>query len=393
MLNPKTNERELAYIVKIADTQDLEGYDRVHLVTVLGWRCVASKDILKDSLGIYFEIDSVLPESDERFSFMAKRKFRVKTQKMCGATSQGLVLPLSSFPEFKDYKEGDFVTDKLGITLYEDQCDRQSQSKPKVSAFQKAMDRHKKLFKNPVVKFLMRFGTVRWLFAKIFVHKKDKITWPAWLPKTNSERVQNVPSLFKDKETKWIATEKVDGMSTSFILDEKNHYMVASHNVIVFSDHVKNSEKIAYGSKYVDKNVWVEMSDKYDIRTKLVELKKKYKLKSVAIQGETYGSKIQKRDYSLKNGEHHLAVFHIWMDGKRLEIKRMLEICKDIELTAVHVFDWSLTAPDTVESLIETIDSCKSYIDGGMIEGFVMYSQDGQLNYKCVSPNFLLKYH
>ena len=27
------------------------------------------------------------------------------------------------------------------------------------------------------------------------------------------------------------------------------------------------------------------------------------------------------------------------------------------------------------------------------IEGFVFYSQDGQQNFKCVSPKFLLKYH
>lgn len=26
-------------------------------------------------------------------------------------------------------------------------------------------------------------------------------------------------------------------------------------------------------------------------------------------------------------------------------------------------------------------------------EGFVLYSQDGQTSYKCVSPSFLLKYH
>lgn len=393
MLNPKTEQRELAYIVKISDTRELPGYTNVHYIKVLGWWCVASKDIVKDSLGIYFEIDSVLPESDERFAFMAKRNYRVKTQKMCKVVSQGLVLSLSDFPELKDCKEGDFVTEKLGVTLYEDQCDKQDSPKQKVSAFQKAMDRHKKFFGNPVVKFLMRFSAARWLFAKIFVHKKDKISWPVWLPKTNSERVQNVPVLFKDHDTKWIATEKVDGMSTSFILDEKNTYMVASHNVIVFSDKVKNSEKVTDGSKYVDKNVWVEMSDKYDIRAKLVELKKKYKLTSVAIQGETYGNKIQKREYGLKNNCHDLAVFHIWFNGQRLSIKRMLEICKEISLPTVHVFDWMLSIPDTVEDLIKTVDSCKSSIDGGMIEGFVLYSQDGQLNYKCVSPSFLLKYH
>ena len=41
----------------------------------------------------------------------------------------------------------------------------------------------------------------------------------------------------------------------------------------------------------------------------------------------------------------------------------------------------------------EDVDNSKSNIDGGDIEGFVFYSQDGQQNFKCVSPNFLLKYH
>ena len=47
----------------------------------------------------------------------------------------------------------------------------------------------------------------------------------------------------------------------------------------------------------------------------------------------------------------------------------------------------------TVEDLIAVVDSNKSVIDHGMIEGFVLYSQDGQTSYKCVSPSFLLKYH
>ena len=57
------------------------------------------------------------------------------------------------------------------------------------------------------------------------------------------------------------------------------------------------------------------------------------------------------------------------------------------------VVDWNSTLPDTVEDLIAVVDSNKSVIDHGMIEGFVLYSQDGQTSYKCVSPSFLLKYH
>lgn len=49
MLNPKTNQRELAYITTVTDAKTLAGYDRVHYVHVLGWWCVASKDIQVES--------------------------------------------------------------------------------------------------------------------------------------------------------------------------------------------------------------------------------------------------------------------------------------------------------------------------------------------------------
>lgn len=57
------------------------------------------------------------------------------------------------------------------------------------------------------------------------------------------------------------------------------------------------------------------------------------------------------------------------------------------------VVHWCYTLPDTVEDLIAEMDSKQSSIDRGIIEGFVLYSQDGQISYKCVSPSFLLKYH
>lgn len=392
MLNPKTNERELAYIVHVTEAKELPGYDHVHYVKILGWWCVASKELKAGDLGIYFEIDSILPRDDARFSFMEKRNYRVKTMKMCKVVSQGLVLPLTSFPELHKAKEGDFVTKKLRVMQWEDRSPAEM-PRPKSDAWTKAQDRHKRFFKNPVVKFFMRFVAFRWIAKKIFCKKKDRIKWPEWLPKTNSERVQNVPDLFSHPEVKWVASEKVDGMSSSFILDEKDAYMVASHNVIVFSDKVKGSENIADGNAYIASNVWLEMSEKYDVKTKLHQLKKKYRLKTVAIQGETYGDKIQRRAYGLRTNAHDLAVFHIWFDGHRLDMKRTVEICDEIELPHVHIFDWEMHMPVTVEELIAKVDSCKSAIDGGMIEGFVLYSQDGMMNFKCVSPSFLLKYH
>lgn len=388
MLNPKTNERELAYIVKVSEAKELPGYDSVHLCKVLGWQCVASKDVKEGDLAVYFEIDSKLPKDDPRFAFMEKRKFVVKTIKICKVVSQGLVLPLADFPELKDYKEGDFVTDKLHIEKYDPEPVQENQPKQKVSDFQRAMSRHKKFFKNPVIKYLMKYKPVRWILSKLFVHKKDKAKckWPEWLPKTGSERIQNILGLF-GSDVPFIITEKVDGASTSFVLDEKDNYLVCSHNV------VKNPEEGSDGGNFYKNNIWAESGARYKMGEVLKSIKAANGLKTVAIQGETYGDKVQKRNYSLKNNNHDFVVFHIWFNGKRLPIKEMIKICEDHDLPHVHVYDYEYKIPNSVEEIIEYADSCKSAIDGGDIEGFVFYSQDGKTNFKCVSPNFLLKYH
>lgn len=384
------NKRELAYVVKVSEVRNLEGYDKVHYIRVNAWWCVAPKDINVGDLVVYFEIDSKLPAEDARFAFMEKRKYIVKTQKMCKAVSQGLALSLSEFPELKDCKEGDFVTDKLHVEKYDPDASREnkcSKQELKVSDFQRAMNRHQKFFKNPIVKYLMKYKTARWVFAKLFVLKKDKdkSKWPDWLPKTGSERIQNLPHLFGSKD-KYIITEKVDGASTSFILNEKDKYMVGSHNVI------KNPENGSDGGNYYKCNVWAESGSTYNMEFVLRDIKKSRKLKTVAIQGETYGDGIQKRTYSLKN-KHDFVVFHIWFDGVRLSIKDMIDVCDKYNLPHVHVYNYNYEIPDSVEKVIEDVDSSKSNIDGGDIEGFVFYSKDGQQNFKCVSPNFLLRYH
>ena len=386
MLNNK-GERELAYIVKVLETKELPNYTNVHYTRILEWWCVAPKDIKLDDLVVYFEVDSLLPKDDNRFSFLASKKFRIKPTKICGTVSQGLVLPLSEFPELKGCKEGDFVTDKLHVEKYDPDAINEGAVKSKVSDFQRTLDRHPKFFKNPIVKYLMKYKPVRFVLARLFVLQKDKdkSKWPEWLPKTGSERIQNMPHLFGCKD-KYIITEKVDGASTSFILNEKDKYIVGSHNVI------KNPDKDSDGGNFYKTNVWAESGANYNIESVLRSLKKDLKLKTVAIQGETYGDGIQKRNYSLKN-KHGFVVFHIWFDGVRLPIKDMIAICDKYNLPHVHIYNYEYSIPDTVDQIIEDVDNSKSNIDGGDIEGFVFYSQDGQQNFKCVSPNFLLKYH
>lgn len=60
-------------------------------------------------MAVYIEIDSKCPETDERFAFLANKKFKVKTMKLgkFKVISQGLALPLSLFPELQGGNMGD----------------------------------------------------------------------------------------------------------------------------------------------------------------------------------------------------------------------------------------------------------------------------------------------
>ena len=101
--------RHLASIQKVWDVQPIDGAERIELVKVCGWQCVANKGQFKPGdLGVYFEIDSFLPVRPE-FEFLKKscykktdimgEGFKLRTQKFMGQISQGLILPLDSFGE------------------------------------------------------------------------------------------------------------------------------------------------------------------------------------------------------------------------------------------------------------------------------------------------------
>ncbi|MDR1087685.1 MAG: RNA ligase (ATP) [Coriobacteriales bacterium] len=117
--------RALATIQEVRDVRPIENSDFLELAQVMGWHCVVNKG--QFSIGqeaVYFEVDSFLP-IDERYEFLRKtsyRKnddngegFRIKTIRLRGELSQGLLLPLSDFPELAGARVGDDVTEQLGV--------------------------------------------------------------------------------------------------------------------------------------------------------------------------------------------------------------------------------------------------------------------------------------
>jgi len=117
--------RALVTIQKVKSISAIPDSDFLELAHIMGWQCVVKKNEFKEGdLGVYFEVDSFLP-LDERYEFLRASSyrdnvdngegFRIRTMKMRGQLSQGLLLPFLKFPELEGLTEGTDVTEKLNV--------------------------------------------------------------------------------------------------------------------------------------------------------------------------------------------------------------------------------------------------------------------------------------
>lgn len=398
----KEGIRQLAYVVTIDGIEPIEGYDRVESAIVGGWHIIVQKDQFKvGDPAIYFEIDSRVPSDRECFAFLEKRHYKVKTLKMCKTISQGLLMHPSDFGwhvtiqgEIDDGEmvhspvgETRFLTKKLGVTYADDEDN--SRKAPSVDKYKKMTSRHQKLFKKPLFRWMMRHGWGRKILFFLFGKKKDKKNgWPSWVQKTDEERVECMPFILNNK-TPWIATEKIDGSSTTFTMKrgkfKKKDFYVCSRNVCFDS-----IDKPCY----YDVNIYWEMAQKYHMFEVLSQLLDVLPAAEwVTIQGETYGEGVQRNTYGL-TGHDFMAFNLITSDKGRwnsCEMKEILE--KGYNIPCVPILNDSYILPDTVEELREYVNSQPSTVNGEMKEGIVFRTPDGIHSFKCVSPEYLLKYH
>ena len=155
-------ERALAHVEKIEWIRSIERADNIELIGVLGWMCIAKKGEFKvgDTV-VYIETDSKCPETDERFAFLANKKFKVKTMKLgkFNVISQGLALPITIFPELENKNIGDDVTNELKITYASEDDAARKSNKIDPNAKYKAMaNRRPKLFSKPIVRKIMKYS-------------------------------------------------------------------------------------------------------------------------------------------------------------------------------------------------------------------------------------------
>lgn len=383
-------ERKLATVRKISTISDIPGKDRIALAMVDGWSVIVQKAEFKpDDLCVFFEIDSVLPDA-EWCSFLKEK--RIRTMKMAGCLSQGIVFPLSIMSYYggliheadgsiigfsprsgKDiyFEVGLDLTDIIGVKKWErPDAEDFGVSNPKSSTYKK------------YPKWLMRWA---W-FRKFFVYRKDGLragrAFPDFVKETDETRIQNCPWLLTP-DNLWVLTEKLDGSSGTFAVRKEKHgvfkkekleFYVCSRKRRIFTDD---------GSSY-----W-KVYNKYGIKNILTSLIEELNCNFVAIQGEVVGPKIQGNKYGLKEPDLYVFNFITDKDGRwsSADGKRLLESKGMKWVPIVGVGGLPKAADDML-----TLAHGKSKLADTLREGLVCRSMDGKQSFKAVDPEFLMKW-
>jgi RNA ligase (TIGR02306 family) len=127
--------RKLASIQRIIEVKNVENSDTLAVVSVLGWKVVVRRDdnYSVGDLVIYFELDSILPRIPE-FAFMEKSDYILRTMRLRGQLSQGLVWKTNILPSDLEIVEGFDLTDILGVEKYEEEISEEMIGKSKLSS-------------------------------------------------------------------------------------------------------------------------------------------------------------------------------------------------------------------------------------------------------------------
>lgn len=384
--------RALAYVVTIDEIKPIEGYDRVEYARTNGWWVIIGKN---DNLQVgdkcvYFEVDSKVNAEDERFAFLEKRNYKIKTQKMCKVISQGLLMPLSVFPEISDADVNTDVTKTLKVT-YAVEEDNARKGKVDPDAKYKSMAaRHQKIFKQKWARWLMRRSWGKKLMFMFFGKKKDRPrTFPTHFPfvhKTDEERCENIPWVL-GYERPLIVTEKLDGTSSTYILERKKQH---KYEFYVLSRNVRQADEKQ--ECYHDHNIYWDMAFKYDIERHLKEyLENNPDCPYVCIQGESVGSV---QGNPLKLPEDDLYCFN-FIDGRtgRTDSLTGKNIVEQWEMKWVPILDEHYMVPNDMEEF-KQFATAKSVVNPNVLrEGIVLRDPTNDFSFKNVSREYLLKHN
>jgi len=367
--------RKLATVQRIIKLEPIIGADKIEKATILGWELVVKKGEFNiNDLCIYIEIDSILPQTSE-FEFMRERKFRVKTIKLKGQISQGICFPLSIVYPYRDLKEGDDLTDTIGVKKYD----------PQVIAENKLIEEQSKIYKNRLDKFFKRYNWYRKLLIK-----PSKLPFPSFISKTDEERIQNLPNICQsEKNTIFEVTEKLDGQSATFFL-------------------LKNPKKWQFWKKYIfgvcsrnlhlikkDNSSYWSIAQQLDIENKLKTLHRSYlNVNLIVIQGEIIGPKIQNNKYNIDRCDFYAFNLKLNVGSKKFNYTNaeMKTILFPLNIKTVPLIDDQFILKDTISEIVQYSKGISILNCNVLREGVVVRSKMGKLSFKVINPDFLLKH-
>lgn len=334
------SDRQLATIRKIAALAPIEGADKIELALVDGWQVVVQKDLYKvgDDV-IYLEIDSWVPNTLAPFlqrsskvkTYNGVEGNRLKTIKLKGQLSQGLVLPMNVLDI--NNSEADLTT-ALGIQKWEKELS------PQLA------------------------GVARGNF-------------PSFLIKTDQERVQNFKFTLDDLQKDWEVTEKLDGSSmTAYLKDDR--FGVCSRNIDLIE---------------TEGNTFWKVARKLQLEEILRDIYKGTGIE-MALQGELIGPGIQGNQYNWFDHDFFIFdIFNITDNGNPvgvyLQPLYVREIVKGYKLSHVPVFGIH-EVPKDLTDILATADG-KSMLSDCAREGLVYKRVDGCASFKVISNEWLLK--
>ena len=353
--------RKLASIVTIREVKDIPWSDTLSVASMQGkgWQVVIGRDSLKPGdRAVYFEIDSALPPTDSRFDFLKekclktwslngevlKQTIRIKTMKIRGVVSQGLLMPLTEFPELANLPDGEDVTARLGVEHYDE-----------VAAPFRAFD-----------------GTLR-------VSGDALGEFPEFIPKTDEERIQNLTDCFETMKGKLFeVTSKDDGCSMT-VYFSPSHFPDAPFGVCSRNKNLKDT----------DTNSLWEIARKYQLPSKLAHIGRE-----LAFQGEFVGPGCNGNRDLYRESEWH--VFRIWdiENACFLLPEERRELCLRYKIPHVPVIEEECPVFDRFHSVEEIL----AFAEGKTVHGHeregLVFKEIGTghpFSFKAVSNRYLLK--
>lgn len=366
------SERKLVTVRMVSEIRPIDKADRIELAVVEGgWQCVVKKgEFSPGDIGVYFEIDSFLPMSNPIFEFLRKDSrvwdgnlgTRLRTIRLRGSLSQGLLLPMKDLQFQKDVGKAKDLAKFFGVVKWEREIPEKVE--------------YKKSWINSTIRFLVPNRYIGAVFAYLYGVKKLQSSWPPFLRKTDEERIQNIISEKAGSIDLFEVTGKMDGSSMTVYVN-KGIFGVCSRNRSIAPGEGGNFNKIV---------------DKYNLRTLLPSI---MGAQNIAIQGELCGPNIQGNYEELD--DHDFFVFRVWDIDRQCYMSpagrdNVLEQLRygGVDLKKVPFIQ------RTTLAMFKTVNDFLDLADGPSLkaknrEGVVFQKVDGTDSFKVISNTYLLE--